>query len=286
MFKKLLGILTVVIFAIGMVTVSIPELLCRRMLNVLKRADKDVRSHTERQWQAVWARRYWGLIKAIMGMEMTPLSLGPVQTTGGPYIYVFNHRCFLDHFIGQKVIELHGVQDSFWVIKESMARAPGMGRSMATAGYALVKRGGQDPEGDLHSIRQMARRAKEVGASVVIYAEGTRYDYLEWSLRGQRSDFDPHLANPKTAGFKALCSELPDYRVKVVCLDWAGMEGGRTLWDGRAFVGLHGRVHVWEEENPGEDGAGNFLYTIWQRMYNTMSGKGGRSLRIVSNTGT
>ncbi|NQV89630.1 MAG: 1-acyl-sn-glycerol-3-phosphate acyltransferase [Parcubacteria group bacterium] len=285
MFKKFLGIMTVVIFAIGMLIVSIPELLCRRMLNALKRADEDVRSHTERRWQAVWARRYWWLIKAIMGMEMTPKFLGPPQTTGGPYIYLLNHRCVLDHFLGQMVIDAQFVHDSFWVIKEAMARAPGMGRSMATAGYALVKRGGQDPEGDIERICEMARRAKLIGASVVIYAEGTRYDYLERSLRGQRSDFDPHLANPRTAGFNALCSELPDYRVKVVCLDWAGMEGGRTLWDGRAFVGLHGSVHVWEEENPGADGAANFLHAMWQRMHDTMSGKDGLSLRVVSNTG-
>jgi 1-acyl-sn-glycerol-3-phosphate acyltransferase len=285
MFKKFLGVMTLVLFAIGMVCVSIPELLCRRMLNALKRADEDKRSHTERRWQALWAMRYWGLFKTIMGMEMSPKFLGPPQTTGGPYIYVLNHRCVLDHFVGQKVIDLQGVEDTFWVIKESMARAPGMGRSMATAGYGLVMRGGQDPEGDIERICEMAKRAKRIGASVVIYVEGTRYDYLEWSLRGHHSEFDPHLATPRTAGFRAMCSELPDYRVKVMCLDWSGMEGGRTIWDGEAFVGLHGNVHVWEEENPGADGAADFLHMMWQRMHDTMSGRGGRSLRVVSNTG-
>jgi len=180
------------------------------------------------------------------------------------------------------VIDLQGVDDSFWVIKEAMARAPGLGRTMATSGYGLVKRGGQDPEGDIERIRQMARRAKRVGASVVIYAEGTRYDYLEWSLMGRHSDFEPHLGTPRTAGFAALCDELPDYRVKVMCLDWRGMEGGRTIWDGEAFVGMHGQVLVWEEENPGKDGAEVFLYRMWGRMFDTMSGEGRTNLHVAS----
>ncbi len=279
--KKFLGGAILFLFVLGMLFIAIPQLLSRRALNWLRRADDDVRSFTERQWQATWARRYWRLFCHIMGMSMPPKFLGERHTMGGPYIYVLNHRCVLDHFLGQHVLACSGVKDSLWVIKQQMANEPVLGKSMGGAGYALVKRGGEDPEGDRERIRQMARRAKRIGASVVIYAEGTRYDAREWESLGRHSDYAPHLAPPRITGFAELCDELPDWPVKVVCMDWRGMIGGKTIWDGEAYAGLHGRVLIWEEENPGKDGAREFLYSMWDRMYNEMSGQADTRLKIA-----
>ncbi len=285
MFKKLLGGLTLLTFLVTMVMYQLPRLWLSRLRLRLMRANQEVSRKMEARWQATLAVHYWKFLGAILGMSM-PMECRGVSWSkdGGPYIYVVNHRCVLDHFIMQHLLIQHGVDQSLWVIKEQMAEAFAIGSSMVRAGYALVKRGGVDASGDLLRIREMASLAKGLGSSVVIYAEGTRYDPQTWIDKGRDSKFGPHLANPKGAGFAALCDELPEYKVMVVCLDWGDQLNGRTMFDVAGYVGLHGRACFWEAENPGAHGADLFLTQTWQRMYEILDERSARSQARVSAT--
>lgn len=257
--RKFLGWLTTALFVCSFVLIATPQLLWRRLKNLLKSAPDLVRRRTEMTWQFAWARRWWKMIKMVLGMEM-PITIEGEIHHGTPHILVLNHRTVMDHLVAATVMKRVGLDDVRWVVKNQMERVPIVGGVFRRAGFAFVSRKG-DP-GDRLCIRYMAVQARDEGASVAIYPEGTRF-----SGKPKPDSRFSRINPPRLGGFKIICEEMPEARVLVVCLDWGEMGmGGRTMWDGESYVGRHCRCVVWEEENPGPDGAEAFLNRNWEKM--------------------
>ncbi len=269
--RKILGLFVAFLFLAGMVLFTGPDILLRRSINSLLRASERKRRRTEVAWQLAWARRYWWMVERVlhMGFDLRV----PDLTWRGHYIVVLNHRNVLDHLVAAQVFREVGVEDPRWIVKAQMRSAPIVGESLARAGFAFVSRS-KDPE-DIDRIRQMARVARADRVSVALYPEGTRFDGKPKSDTRYTA-----VGEPKIGGFAALCEELPEYRVLVVCIDWGDLPDARTIWDGSAYVDRDVRVSVWEERNPSRAGAQAFLVNVWDQMEHRLSESRGRSLAL------
>lgn len=261
--KKFLGWFPAVLFLVGMATLTIPDIVLRRLLDALRRASPYQRRATETAWQFRWARFYRHLIHACMGIRMPITVLGTIPH-GKPCILIANHRTAIDHLCLAKVIKRLGLDHVLWVVKQGMRSAPVVGGSCARAGYAFVTR--QGDASDKQAVRMMARLARADGASVAIYPEGTRHDGIP---REQGSYFN--LRDPKRGGLQALLEELPEYHVVFICLNWRGLRGGKTIWDGDGLLGIHGEVVVRELRRVPGDTAENILEDGWTWMDGLLS---------------
>lgn len=257
--RKMLGWLPATLFLLGMMIVTIPDLWCiRRPLDVIRLANPRLRRRTETAWQLCWARRYHRLIFAIMGIVM-PVRVRGRVCTGKPCILIVNHRTALDHLLVAQVTRQLGLEHVLWVLKMGMRKAIAVGASAQRAGCAFVARNGDNS--DKEQIRQMAHIAREDGASIVIYPEGTRHDGFP------REDGDyRYLRDPKRGGLQVLLDELPGYQVVFICLNWRGLRGGKTIWDGDGLIGIHGDVTVWVFPLVSGDTAGSVLDEGWTWM--------------------
>lgn len=256
--RKLLGWLPAVLFLLGMGLLTIPDILLRRLWNLLRQATPLARRQIETAWQFRWARFYRRLIHSMMGISM-PITIHGSVPTGKPCILVANHRTVIDHLCMAEVIKRLGLPHVLWVVKDEMRSAPVVGNSCERAGYALVSRNGSELDKD--AVRAMARLARQDGASVAIYPEGTRHDGIT------RVDGNYlMLRDPKRGGLRVLLDELPDYDVVFVCLHWRGLRGGKTIWDGDGLLGIQGSVTVWGLTRVPGDTAENILDEGWTNM--------------------
>lgn len=255
--RKVLGLFVAMLFILGMVTLTGPEIWIRRVLNKIRSQDEESLRRTEVRWQLAWARRYLRMVEILMRMEVS-IDAPPLSRFGN-YVIVINHRNVLDHLIAARVFHKIGIKDPRWIVKEEMRRAPIIGGSLERAGFAFVSRN-KDPV-DLVRIREMAKLAREDNVSVALYPEGTRFN-------GKPKIGSPYTAvrEPKVGGFSTLCEELPGYKVLVICIDWGNLQDARTIWDGSAYVGRQVRLHIWEEDNPVAEQAPALLTTIWDKM--------------------
>lgn len=256
--RKLLGWLPAALFLIGMGFLTIPDILLRRLWNHLRHATALACRQTETAWQFRWARFYRRLIHSMMGISM-PITIHGNIPMGKPCILVANHRTVIDHLDMAEVIKRLGLLHVLWVVKDEMRSAPVVGGSCERAGYALVSRKGS--ESDKDAVRVMARLARQDGASVAIYPEGTRHDGIP-RIDGKYL----MLRDPKRGGLQALLDELPDYNVVFVCLHWRGLRGGKTIWDGDGLLGIHGSVTIWGLTRVPSDTAQNILDEGWVNM--------------------
>ncbi|MBI5794226.1 1-acyl-sn-glycerol-3-phosphate acyltransferase [Candidatus Uhrbacteria bacterium] len=263
------------IFLLFMVALTYPDIVLRRALNAVTRASLSQRRKTEVAWQLVWARHYWRLVARLLNMGFSLRA--PELSWRGHYIVILNHRNVLDHLVAAKVFHEMGVEDPRWIVKEQMRKAPIVGTSLERAQFAFVSRT-RNPQ-DIDRIRQMARIACVDHVSVALYPEGTRFNGKPKA--GTRYSA---VGEPKVGGFATLCEELPDYRVLVVCIDWGDLPDARTIWDGSAYLGREVRVSVWEQINPGRDGAQDFLTRVWNEMERRLTESLGRVLAMRVRT--
>lgn len=255
--KKLLGWTVASVFLLGMVFLTIPDIYRRRFINVLLRADAMTRRSTETHWQLLWARFYHHLILRIANIQMPIRILHEIPP--GPYILIANHRTALDGLIMAVVAKRLGVDDLLWIVKEGMRSAPVVGGSLERAGHAFVTRA-NDP-GDKQRVRQMTERAKQDGASLSIFPEGTRYTGSQEERENYR-----HLRDPKRGGLQTFMDGCPDHPIIFVCMGWRGLQGGKTIWDGDGLLGLRGQVTVWHIKLVPGDNAESVLDEGWTRM--------------------
>lgn len=257
---RLIGWIPAILFLLGMAFVTIPHLYLQRFINVIFRASEEVKRRTETYWQLSWARRYLKYIFAYMGIEM-PIYIDVSTPIYNPCILVVNHRTALDHMLVAKVLEHLDEDHALWVAKKEFFNAPFVGKSLARTGSAFVTRSGDAQ--DKECIRAMARIARADRASVVIYPEGTRFT----GKRDPDSSYN-YLKDPKRGGLEVLMEELPTYPIVFVCLDWKGLKGGKTIWDGDSLLGIHGSVTVWRHGLPDEEveAAEIVLKKGWTRM--------------------
>lgn len=272
--RKLLGWLPVILFLVGMGLLTIPDILLRRSWNLLRRSTPLQRRQTETAWQFGWARAYRRFIHKLMGISM-PITIDANVPTGRPCIIVANHRTVIDHLCMAEVLKRLGLTHVLWVVKDEMRSAPVVGGSCERAGYALVSR--QGDASDKEAVRALARLAREDAASVAIYPEGTRHDGIPRIDKTYLM-----LRDPKRGGLQVLLDELPDYDVVFVCLNWRGLRGGKTIWDGDGLLGIHGSVTVWGLARVPGDTAENILDEGWTGMDRILAPPAKEFLRIVT----
>lgn len=262
--RKFLGLFVALLFLVGMVMLTGPEIWIRRVLNKIRGESQEKRRKTEVAWQLAWARRYLVMVEFVMGMKVN-IDI-PTLWWDGNYIVVLNHRNVLDHLIAARVFDEIGIEDPRWIVKEQMRKAPIVGASLARAEFAFVSRNG-DPA-DLDRIRDMAKIARKDNVGVSIYPEGTRFD-------GKPKEGSRYTAvrDPKVGGFSTLCEELPGYKVLIICIDWGDLPDARTIWDGSAYVNRQVNVTVWEQENEGAENAPDLLERIWTKMDRKLTGQ-------------
>lgn len=200
----------------------------------------------------------------------------PIRVLGdippGPYILVANHRTALDGLIVAMVAKRLSLTHILWIVKEGMRSAPVVGESLERAGHAFVTRAG-DPA-DKERVRAMTQLAREDGASLAVFPEGTRYTGSDEERQNYR-----HLRDPRRGGLQAYMDACPEYPIVFVCMDWRGLRGGKTLWDGNSLLGLRGQVTVWHMPLVPGDNAESVLAEGWTRM-DEMLGSGSH-LRLV-----
>lgn len=255
--KKILGWILASLFLLGMVLLSFPDLYLRRAFNRLRLADERTRRQTETSWQLRWARFYHHLILTLANIRMPIRIQGTIPL--GPYILVSNHRTALDGLVFATVAQRLGVTHVLWIVKEEMRSAPVLGGSLKRAGHAFVTRA-KDPA-DKERVRAMTSLAKEDGASLAIFPEGTRYT----GAPEERGEYR-HLRNPRRGGLQDYMDACHDYPIVFICLDWRGLKGGKTLWDGDGLLGLRGQVTVWHMRLTPFDTAESVLEEGWTRM--------------------
>ncbi|MBT5808569.1 hypothetical protein HOI18_04835 [Candidatus Uhrbacteria bacterium] len=258
MCNKLRGYAAAAAFLIGLVLFAAPDLLIRRFWNWGFNAPPKTRRSTETLWQFRWAERFMYVTAFIMGMNLRFKYEGDCVATE-PHIILYLHRTTMDPLLAAKVIQDCRLGHTLWIVKEEMRKVFGFGGVLERSGYAFVFRAKKTV--DTLRILAMTRLAKEDGANVAFFPEGKRHDGIVKD--GARFW---NVGNPKMGGFKMICNALPDYPIMIVCLDWGKMEGGKTILDGDAMIGRTVQVTAWQEENPGADGAGEFLEGVWTKM--------------------
>lgn len=192
-----------------------------------------------RRWAGAW-RGWWGdqALKAVcfcLDIRVDfDLPEETAATRGMPMLVIANHRKTLDILILATLMRRCGRPQARWVLKRQLRhRALYIGHSCIMTECAFVGREGDVR--DLAEIDRCARRAREDGASVILFPEGTRF-----AARRRRDGFSQVLP-PKRGGFAVLREALPDYPILSVTLHWEGKDG-RTMFDSHSAVGTRLRV--------------------------------------------
>lgn len=154
-----------------------------------------------------------------------------------PFLLVTNHQNTLDIYFLNALLGRFRRRHNCWISKKMIRRVPLIGRSAYESGGAFVSRDG-DPA-DQERVRTCGRLAHGDGASVILFAEGTRF-------RGAKpnSGFERVLP-PKIRGFEILREELPDHPILSLTIDWRGLQG-QTLFNVKpdSCVILHMRARI------------------------------------------
>ncbi len=113
---------------------------------------------------ALRMRRYWANISlSILGVKIEYLSEIPA---GGPFIFVGNHRSYLDPIVALKDIE------ALPIAKAEVSSWPIIGYGAKATGILYVKR--ESKSSRANTLKAMEKMLKE-GYSVLVYPEGTTH---------------------------------------------------------------------------------------------------------------
>lgn len=190
--------------------------------------DKDARRDRIDRWCFLWAVAEWRLFSFLMGIS-TRLRLPEHVSDPQPAIVIANHRSSIDVLLLPIVLHGMGYRKITAVVKKEVSRFPIIGTITRELGSAYVVRS-RDPE-DLVRIRECAERARENGACVMIFPEGT---VLECGTH--RGDYHEVLI-PKTAGLRVIRETLPRWPVLSVTIDWGGAKGASSIYSAWTLIG-------------------------------------------------
>ncbi len=216
-----------------------------------------------------WLRRrriangtvYWGDLVfrvACRLMRITPRFRLP-ETIPPRVIVIANHQSTFDVAVLAAILNRAGLTNTRWVVKAGLARAPVIGWMARETGCVFVNRK-KDPN-DLENMKRGAAQAREDGASVLLFPEGTRF-----ARRVRDSDFE-RLLPPKPGGFGRLTQSL-DYPVLSITLRWnppLQIAEGKTIFQIADLVGkeLFIDARVVSAETVSADS--NWLANEWKR---------------------
>jgi 1-acyl-sn-glycerol-3-phosphate acyltransferase len=163
-------------------------------------------------WQMFWGTSLARVTFAMMGIEAR-FDL-PKAPEGRPLVVVSNHPSGpLDGFLLMTMFARMGRRDFRSIMKEEIKRMPFIGRSCVETRCAFLSRG-KDKDADLAEIARCGRIAFLDRACVIIFPEGTRF-------RGPKAGAGfSRVLPPKSAGLRALLSEMPACPVLSVTIAW------------------------------------------------------------------
>lgn len=263
--KKIIGWFVAGLFLLGMITLTTPHLILTILWSGLRDERKSAYRKRLSGWALAWGRRYLVMCQKLMRLRIdydVQLNISTARHGLGKVpspspIIIANHRTALDHLIVAMVAgKYFGLNDIRWVLKDQMRHAPVVGWLMQEMGSAFVTRD-RNPQ-DKGQLQDMATLARLDNAAVMIYPEGTRFNGTP-----QPGSAYQHLRDPKVRGFTELCGNLQTRSILVIVIDWGELQGGKTMWDGNAFVGHHVRVQAYPIDNPGFAHAKECLIETW-----------------------
>ncbi len=176
-------------------------------------------------WQEFWTPTLLQLFCLLVGLRLEYTL--PPEATRGPVIALANHRSWLDIFVLTGALHRLDSRRLMAVIKRSIANVPVLGWFARGIRCAVVTRKKARREEDLERVRACARHAREDGATVIIFPEGTR----------NRQADERAVLDPKIGGLAALMETLPERQVLVVVVKWPPGVRVRTILEGATLVG-------------------------------------------------
>jgi 1-acyl-sn-glycerol-3-phosphate acyltransferase len=229
--------------------------------------------------QCLWARLLGGGGFRIFGMKLE--YDGPGDLGRRPLLLFVRHASTADTILAAMLVAARHDIVLRYVLKRELLWDPCLDIVGNRLRNVFVRRGGEDTDSDLASIRQLATN---VGAreGVLIYPEGTRFTPTKrrkildrLAQCGDPSIFEraaclTHVLPPRRGGALALLEGASSWDV-AVCAH-AGLEGAASfadLWNG-TLVGS--RVQVRIRVFPGEaiptttDGRARWLYERWAEV--------------------
>ena len=129
-----------------------------------------------------WGDRIFRLACVIMRIRVD-YDLPPQRATSPPCVFVSNHTSFFD-FLAVLTVARHCGLNVCWVVKREVMDYPFIGWMARKQACIPVHRDGRSS--DREDVDRGAREAMAAGASLLIFAEGTR---------------TPELVTPKPGGF-------------------------------------------------------------------------------------
>lgn len=190
-----------------------PHFYLLLLVSWLGGADRSLRRKRAARWFMRWGRRLFVVTAPVFGIRRRiEMPKHPYARGSGPFIVVSNHFGAWDGFLLAELFAKLGRDDLRAVAMAGARDIPVFGHAMREAGCAFVARS-RDPR-DVAWIELLAAKAKEDGASVVIFPEGRIFN------GGVPGSGWRNVMPPKTRGLAALICALPDYPVLSVTIRW------------------------------------------------------------------
>jgi 1-acyl-sn-glycerol-3-phosphate acyltransferase len=187
-------------------------------------------------WTMKWGLRLFRTFTTIMRVKVTidPESVPCTE----PCIIIANHRSEFDVFMLPAMIAILGVKRMRGIVKREVGTKAVFGPAVRSTGCALVSRG-KDPH-DAERVKRCALGARDDGATVALFPEGTLYGNPAVHTPGKERYRE--VLPPRYGGVKILRDALPEYPVVSVTIDWNGIPAGTSM------SGLHclyrGHLHL------------------------------------------
>lgn len=209
--------------------------------------------------QSHWGSYFFEMTCEVM--NITVVNDNQLEDIPKQCLVISNHRSSFDILIIFGVLRKLGIHNARWVIKNVLRHAPVIGRLCVESGCAFIKRFG-DPR-DQEIIRQKAMKAREEGASMIIFPEGTRFN-------GKPGEGFKNMLWPRPRGFSLMQQQFSDMPVLMITHYWEKDPKARTLLGLSSIYGstLHIRLDVTPatQINDPSTSAGGWLISKWKEI--------------------
>lgn len=218
--------LALTLFALA--CIATPHMHIIILWNKIRGRDGFMRRDRLYLWCMWWSDIEWFIFSKLMRIE-THYDLPKRDDAPHPAVVISNHRSSVDVVLLPILLRRMGFRRITGVVKAEVKKFPIIGRSTKEIRSAYVERS-NDPE-DLTRIRVCAENAKDDGACIMIFPEGTIL-----ACGRSRGDFT-HVSVPKTKGLSAIRDVVPDWPVLSVTLDWGDIPGASSIYTAWTMFG-------------------------------------------------